>query len=432
MYTAGLCGEIVWLSMQKVFSYRRGELWCEGVPLGRIAARLGTPTYVYSQQSIEAALEGLERAFAGVPHTLCYSVKANSNRALLRLVGRRGLGFDIVSGGELYRVLQAVGPKAAPRVVFSGVGKTTEEVDFALRSRILFFQVESADELNLIAARARHLRRPARIAVRINPDVAAGTHPHISTGEQEHKFGVAATEAMELARRAAGDAWLEFVGIGCHIGSQITRLAPFRRALARMRRVAEELNHAGLRVRYLDIGGGIGIRYQQEKVFGLAAYARTIQRATRGLGCHLILEPGRAVVGPAGVLLARVLVRKRGAEKDFLVLDVGMNDLLRPALYGARHRILPVREANPGPTMRVDVVGPICETSDTFARGVRLPWLAVGELVAICDVGAYGFVQASNYNSRRRPAEVLVSGRRFRVIRRCEQWADLMRGETRS
>jgi diaminopimelate decarboxylase len=262
--------------------------------------------------------------------------------------------------------------------------------------------------------------------------VAAGTHPHIATGQQEHKFGVAAEEAGELARRAAGDEWLEFVGIGCHIGSQITRLAPFRRALARMRRAAEELNQAGLRVRYLDIGGGVGIRYQREEVFRLADYARTIQHATKRLGCHLILEPGRAVVGPAGVLLSRVLVRKRGAEKNFLVLDAGMNDLLRPALYGARHRILPVRAPSSTRPLRVEVVGPICETSDAFAHDARLPVLEVGALVAICDVGAYGFAQASNYNSRPRPAEVLVRSGRFRTIRRREQWADLIRGEIRN
>jgi len=415
--------------MQKVFSYRRGELCCEGVPLARIAARVATPTYVYSQAAIASALAAFERAFARVPHTLCYSVKANSNLALLRLMAQQGAGFDIVSGGELYRVMRSAGPGAARRTVFSGVGKTAEEIDMALAANILFFHVESADELELIAQRARHGRRRARVAVRVNPDVEAGTHPHIATGQTEHKFGVSAREARRLARRAAADAWLEFVGIGCHIGSQITRLAPFRRALARLRDTAEGLKQAGLHVRYLDIGGGVGIRYQQEEVFRLADYARTIQAATRGLGCHLVLEPGRAVVGPAGVLLSRVLVRKRGAEKNFLVLDAGMNDLLRPALYGARHRILPVREANPGPTMPVDVVGPICETSDTFARGVRLPRLAVGELVAICDVGAYGFAQASNYNSRRRPAEVLVSGRRFRVIREREKWDDLIRRE---
>lgn len=412
--------------MREVFSYRRGTLYCEGVPLPQLARRVSTPTYVYSRAALESALADFARALAGVPHTLCYSVKANSNLAILRLVGKRGAGFDIVSGGELYRVLQAgLSPR---RVVFSGVGKTAAEIDFGLQSNILFFHLESSDELELIAQRARHLRQHARVAIRVNPDVEARTHPHISTGRQEHKFGVPMAEAAKLALRIAADPWLEFVGIGCHIGSQITQLAPFRQALVRLRRLAEALNAGALPGRYLDIGGGIGIRYHKEKIFSLGHYAATIKTATRELGCHLILEPGRALVGPAGVLLSRVLVRKRGARKHFIVVDAGMNDFLRPALYGARHRILPVRQTR-GPTSPVDVVGPICESSDSLAENVRLPWMAPGEWVAICDVGAYGFVQSSNYNSRPRAAEVLVNGNRFRVIRRRETYADLARGE---
>lgn len=413
--------------MDKFFSYQRGTLCCEGVPLRRISARLGTPTYVYSRAAIESALAQFARAFAAVPHTLCYSVKANSNLALLRLMTRRQAGFDIVSGGELYRVLRAgVRPD---RVVFSGVGKTAAEVDFALRAKILFFHLESADELALIAQRARRLRQRARVAVRVNPDVDPGTHPHISTGRGEHKFGVPLADVAGLARRIAADPWLEFVGIGCHIGSQITRLAPFRRALERLRRLAQELKAEGLTLRYLDIGGGVAIRYAREKIFRLAAYARLMKAMTQSLKCHLILEPGRSVVGPAGLLLTRALVRKRGVRKSFVVVDAGMNDLLRPALYGAHHRILPVNRSARGGGEVVDIVGPLCETADCFAQNIRLPRLAPGALLALCDVGAYGFVQSSNYNSRPRAAEVLVSGRSFRTIRERERWEDLVRRE---
>lgn len=413
--------------MDRFFSYRRGTLCCEGVPLAKIARRVWTPTYVYSRAAIEAALAEFAAAFRGTPHTLCYSVKANSNLALLRLIGSKGTGFDIVSGGELYRVLRAgLSPR---RVVFSGVGKTAEEVDFALRQKILFFHLESAAELELVARCARELGARARVAIRVNPDVDPGTHPHISTGQREHKFGVPMSHVAELARRVAADQWLEFVGIGCHIGSQITRIEPFERALGRLGRLAEGLKEAGLAVRYLDIGGGVGIRYDQERVFRLGDYARVMKATARRLGCYLILEPGRSVVARAGVLLARVLVRKRGLRKSFLVLDAGMSDLLRPALYAAYHRILPVKHSARGARQRVDVVGPICETADTFAQNVRLPRLESGDLVVLCDVGAYGFAQASNYNSRPRPAEVLVGGSRFQTIRARENWEDLVRGE---
>ncbi|MFQ5926565.1 MAG: diaminopimelate decarboxylase [Terriglobia bacterium] len=411
--------------MERFFSYRAGTLCCERVPLERVAARVATPAYVYSRGAIEAALARFAQAFAGVPHTLCYSVKANSNLALLRLIGSQGAGFDIVSGGELFRVLRAgLQPN---RVVFSGVGKTARDVDFALRAKILFFHVESADEVNLIAQRARQLRQRAQVAVRVNPDVDPGTHPHIATGQQEHKFGVPLGEVGELARRAQAEPWLEFVGIGCHIGSQITRLAPFRRALARLRRLAHGLRQEGLAVRYLDIGGGVGIRYHREKIFSLGKYAALLKATARELNSHLILEPGRAVVAAAGVLLTRVLVRKRGLRKEFLVVDAGMSELLRPALYGARHRILPVNGR--GGTSAVDVVGPLCETTDSFAQNVRLPRLGPGALLALGDVGAYGFTLASNYNSRPRPAEVLVSGKRFWTIRERESWRDLVRRE---
>lgn len=410
------------------FRYHKGELWCEGVPLERIAASVDTPAYVYSAAALTGNFSRLARAFRGVPCLVCYSVKANSNLALLRELRRQGAGFDIVSGGELYRVLRAgVSPQ---RVVFSGVGKTRAEIDFALRQDILLFNVESAPELELLADRARKLRRRARILVRVNPDVDPQTHPHISTGLHAHKFGVGWREVLPLCLQAAALPSLEFCGLGCHIGSQITRLVPFERALARLELLSRQLSARGLRVRYLDFGGGIGIRYQDEKVFRLGAYARRVKRVVRRLGCRLLLEPGRMIVGPAGVLLTRVLLEKQTPRRRFVVVDAGMSDFLRPALYAAAHRIQPVRkESGSRAASGCDVVGPLCETADALGRGVALPPLAPGALLAVRDTGAYGFVLSSNYNTRRRPPEVLVRGRRFRVIRRRETWSDLVRGE---
>ncbi len=410
------------------FRYRRGELCCEGVPLARIAAAVGTPAYVYSVAALRSGYRRLASAFRGVSCVLCYSVKANSNLAILRELRRLGAGFDVVSGGELYRVLRA---GCAPnRVVFSGVGKTREEIDFALRRGILLFNLESLAELDMLAHRARRLGRRARVIVRVNPDVDPRTHPHISTGRQVHKFGVYWEQALPLCLRAAALPEVEFLGIGCHIGSQITRLRPFREAVARLEALGLRLQQKGLRVRYLDFGGGLGIRYQKEKPVSLASYAQQIKKVVRRLGCRLLLEPGRTIVGPAGVLLTSVVLEKTTQGRRFVVVDAGMSDFLRPALYGATHRIEPViKPSVRGARTRCDVVGPLCETADSLGHNLRLPRLEPGALLAVRDTGAYGFVLASNYNARRRPAEVLVRGRTFRVIRRRETWNALLRGE---
>lgn len=410
------------------FVYRRGALHCEGVALSAVAGRVGTPVYVYSRAAIEAAVRRFQRALADVPHTLCYSVKANSNLAILRLLRRLGAGFDIVSGGELYRLRQArLG--SAP-MVFSGVGKTREEIDAAIKQGVLFLNVESAEELAAVAARAAHLRRRTRVTLRINPNVDPHTHRHIATGRREHKFGVPLAHAAPLSLRAGRERWLEWVGLGFHIGSQIQRLAPFRKALRQMETLAQALRSEGLSPKYLDVGGGVGIRYQSEPTFPFRDYARLIRQTAKKLGCHLILEPGRSLVAPAGVLLTRALYEKRGQKKRFLIVDAAMTDFLRPALYDAQHRIVPVQRNPRARRTTVDVVGPVCETADSFARDMRLAAVAPGELLAVCDTGAYGFVMASNYNSRPRPAEVLVSGKRMRVIRRRETERDLIRGET--
>lgn len=408
------------------FRAHRDELYCEQVPLRRVAATVGTPTYVYTAGLIRDNYRRLARALGRAPHLVCYSVKANSNLSILRELRRLGAGFDIVSGGELRRVLH-VG--ASPRrVVFSGVGKTREEMDLGLRAGILAFNVESEAELALLAERARRLGCRAPVLVRVNPDVNPHTHPHISTGLHAHKFGVAWQDAPGVCRQAAALPSIEFLGLACHIGSQITSLRPFEQALARLARLGRELEGHGLRVRVLDFGGGLGIRYQDEKTIPPAAYATRVKRLARQLGARLLVEPGRVIVGPAGVLLTRVLLEKQTPRRRFVVVDAGMNDLIRPALYGARHRIEPVRRAQ-GKLSRCDVVGPLCETGDALGRDVRLPSLKPGALLAVRDAGAYGYVLSSNYNARRRPAEVLVDGNRFRVVRRRETWGDLLRGE---
>lgn len=414
------------------FAYRHGALCCEGVSLETIAARTGTPAYIYSSASIEAAYRHFDDAFAAVPHRICYAVKANSNLALLRHFAKLDSAFDIVSGGELYR-LRRIGVPGR-RIVFSGVGKTREEIREALRERILLFNVESEAELELLAQEAARTGRPAPAGLRVNPDVEAGGHPHISTGLRSHKFGVDLDEARRLYLAYRGSRAIRWQGISAHIGSQILNVAPFRRAAARLVGLARELARAGISLRYFDLGGGFGIRYAEERPPELARYAEAIVQAVRPLGSRLLLEPGRALVGPAGVLLTRVLYTKQNRGRTFVVVDAAMNDFQRPALYGARHPITPVvrhgsRSGAGSLRRRVDVVGPVCETGDSFAQDTLLEPVQAGDLLVLWGAGAYGFVAASNYNARPRPPEVLVEGSRFRIIRRRESRSDLIRGE---
>jgi diaminopimelate decarboxylase len=416
---------------------REGQLCCDGVPLKRLAARYGTPLYCYSGTHLRERLELFRRQFAKRDHLICYAVKANSNLSLLRMLASAGAGFDIVSGGELERV-RRTSKAAVRRTVFSGVGKTTEEMDEALRAGILLFNVESAAELELLGERAATLRRKARIALRVNPDVFAETHPYISTGLREHKFGIDIASARAVYRNAARQKWLVPEGVSVHIGSQIRSAAPFGAALARVRALIEELREDGIRIRYVDAGGGLGIDYaaplggeQFDAAREAAAYANALSAGLEGLKVRLLLEPGRFLVAQAGALVARVLYRKRNGEKEFLITDAGMNDLIRPALYGAHHEIVPVeqrRGADVAGTM-MDVVGPVCETGDFFARDRLLAHVRPGELVAVLDAGAYGMSLASNYNSRGRAAEVLVDGRRVKLVRRRETIDDQLRCE---
>ncbi len=416
------------------FSYRSGRLFCENVPLERVAERAGTPAYLYSRASIRTAYARLDRSLAALPHTLCYAVKANSNLEILRLLARLGSSFDIVSGGELYR-LQRIGVPGR-RIVFSGVGKTREEIREALRAGILLFNVESPAELELLAEEASRMvskgGRPAPAAIRVNPDVEAGGHPHISTGHRRHKFGVDWSEAHRLYRAYRWSRWIEWQGISAHIGSQILALAPFRQAIGRLAGYIRDLRRDGVTLKFLDFGGGLGIRYAAEKAPDIRAYARVVAGMVRPLGCHLLLEPGRAVVGPAGVLLTRVLYTKRNRGRNFVVVDAAMNDFIRPALYGAIHPVTPVARSRGRRSSRSvsgDVVGPVCETGDFFVQDWPLEEAKASDLLAVWGTGAYGFVAASNYNSRPRPPEVLVEGNRFRIIRRRETRADLVRGE---
>jgi len=410
------------------------ELYCEAVALEGLAARHGTPLYVYSAAMIRARVAAFVHAFHSIPHTLCYSVKANSTLAILRLLAGEGTGFDVVSGGELQRVLRAnrkAASRVASKVVFSGVGKTAAEMELALRSGILLFNIESASELNLLSATATRLKKRATVAVRVNPDVSAKTHPYISTGLHQHKFGVPIPEARTLYALAAKQPYLKVAGVSVHIGSQITDVGTFQEALERVAELIRALREQGHDIRYIDAGGGLGISYegaQESFEKQIAAYARAVLAPLRGLKLHLLLEPGRSIVGPAGVLLTRVLYRKTNNHKRFLIVDAAMNDLLRPSLYSAYHEIVPVRRES-RETEITDVVGPICETGDFFARDRKLPMVSEGDLLAILDVGAYGSVLGSNYNTRGRAAEVLVEGAKRKVIRRRESLQDQIRME---
>jgi diaminopimelate decarboxylase len=407
--------------------YRDHSLYLENTPLADIARREGTPCYVYSRAAILDRFNAYNRAFGDVPHKVCYAVKANSNLALLGLLAEAGAGFDIVSGGELFRVLRA---GADPEnVVFSGVGKTSQELDYALEHNIRSFNCESEPELALIDALASRRRAQTRVALRVNPDVDASTHPYISTGLREHKFGIDISEAEAVYDRALALPSLTLDGVSCHIGSQITDLAPMLQVFDKMIALVERLRARGIPIRTLDLGGGLGVAYKpSDQALSICEYVRAMCERTAGHDLEILIEPGRSIVAEAGLLLTRVLYRKTNGDREFIIVDAGMNDLIRPALYQSHHEIVPVRENQAG-TIVADVVGPVCESGDFLARAREMPNAMPGDLLAVCTAGAYGFVAASNYNARPRPPEILVEDDHFRVIRKREKYEDLIRGE---
>src|SRR5258708_4487615 len=417
------------------------EVVCERVRLDSVAQKFGTPTYLYSRGAIDDAYEELHRGLGAVPHTLCFAVKSNGNLSILNHLAKRGSGFDIVSGGEL-RHLQRIGVRG-DRIVFSGVGKDRNEIREALnyrargrggRAGILLFNAESEAELDILVEEAARLARrgdrPPAAAIRVNPDVQAGGHPHIATGRHDHKFGLDWSEAKRLYLAHRDSKWIRWQGISTHIGSQIMTLIPFRSALGRLAGFVEELRREQIHLRYLDVGGGLGVRYYDQKPPTRTEYAQLVSKMVRKLGVHLLLEPGRSIIAPAGVLLTRVVYTKTNRGKTFVVVDSAMNDLMRPALYGAIHPITKIArngKENDASRQRVDIVGPVCETGDCFLRDWPLGEVKAGDLLAIWVAGAYGMSQASNYNARCRPAEVLVEGNRSRLIRRRETQNDLLR-----
>ncbi|HEY9140461.1 MAG TPA: diaminopimelate decarboxylase [Bryobacteraceae bacterium] len=411
-----------------MFSYSGNDLYCEQVALADLAARVGTPAYVYSSQTILANYRAYDEAFGALPHTVCYAVKANSSLAVLALLAKAGAGFDIVSGGELARVLAAGGDPS--RVVFSGVGKTAAEVEYALDHGIHSFNCESEPEMALLDAMAARRGVKAGFSIRVNPDVDAATHPYIATGLGQHKFGIAIERAHAVYERARSLAHLSVEGVSCHIGSQILDASPILEAVDKLVELAGLLRAEGYPIRHLDLGGGLGIAYKPgEKAPAVAAFVEGLHAKLRDTGLSVMVEPGRSIVGPAGVLLTRVLYRKQNGAKEFIVVDAAMNDLIRPALYHAHHEIVPLRK-NGLPPVKADVVGPVCESGDFLARDRLMANAMPGDYLAVCAAGAYGFVQSSNYNSRPRAPEVLVEGAACRVIRQRETYTDLMRGET--
>lgn len=413
------------------FQYRNRELFAEGVPVRRIAREVGTPVYIYSLATLRRHYRVFDQAFARIPHLICFAMKSNSNLAVLRAFVQEGGGFDIVSAGELFRALKAgADPK---KIVFSGVGKKKEEIEYALNAGILMFNVESEQELTFMNEVARGVGKKAPVSLRVNPDVDPKTHPYISTGMKKSKFGIDIKRSMETYQRALSLSHLEIIGVDCHIGSQLTSVLPFVDALSRVREYLEKvllgyLRQGGADIRYLDLGGGLGIQYKDEEPPHPEEYAAALIRGLEGLDVTAILEPGRVIVGNAGILVTEVLYLKETDEKRFVVVDGGMNDLIRPALYGSYQAIRPVLERDQEPII-ADVVGPICESGDFFAKDRAIPKPETGDLLAVMSVGAYGFTMASNYNAHPRPPEVLVDGENFYVVRAREKFEDLIRGE---
>jgi diaminopimelate decarboxylase len=408
------------------FHYMDEQLWCESVPVSAIAAEVGTPFYLYSHRTLKNHFNVFDQAFAEIPHLICFAVKSNSNIAILRIFTSAGGGVDIVSGGELFRALKAgVDPG---RVVYSGVGKRADEIEYALKTGILMFNVESPQELQEIHACAEKAGRKAAIALRVNPDVDPQTHPYISTGLKENKFGIDIERSLAEYRQAKKMPWLEIKGVSCHIGSQLTKISPFVDALERLKSLVRLLREDGMDIRYLDLGGGLGITYHEEQPPHPAEYARAIMASAKDLACTFIFEPGRVIVGNAGILVTKVLYTKSNQVKKFIVVDAGMNDLIRPSLYHSYHQIQPVVQRERA-EIQADVVGPICESGDYLAKDRRMPAFERGEFMAVMSAGAYGFTMSSNYNSRPRAAEVLVRDDRFYVIRQRETYQDMIRGE---
>jgi diaminopimelate decarboxylase len=409
------------------FHYRGDDLYCEEVPIARIASQVGTPAYIYSHATLTRHFRVFDEAFAGIPHLICFAMKANANLAVLKLFSDMGGGLDVVSGGELFRGLKAGVPPQ--RIVFAGVGKSREEVAYALKSDILMFNVESGQELRLINEVAVEMGMRARVALRVNPDVDPKTHPYISTGLKMSKFGIDIGQALEEYEAAQALLALEVVGIHQHIGSQITEIGPFVDSLEKTAALVPTLRDRGTHIRYLDVGGGLGITYKDEEPPLPVEFARALIGVIRDLDVTLVLEPGRVLVGNAGILVTRVLYTKQSPAKNFVVVDAGMNDLARPSLYGSYHAIQQVRRTGERPAVTVDVVGPICESGDFLAKDRTLPGFEPGELMVVMSAGAYGHVMSSNYNARPRSPEVMVRGERFYVIRERESFEDLVRGE---
>lgn len=405
------------------FHYKRNTLFGEAVSIQEIIDQVGTPCYIYSRATLEHHFKVFDQAFSKVRHLTCYAQKANSNLALLRLFGRLGGGSDIVSGGELYRALKAGIPPE--RIVYSGVGKSPEEIRYALKEKILLLNIESPEELKVVNEIAGQLKKKAPIAIRVNPDIDPKTHPYISTGLKKNKFGINIRQSLEEYQLARTLPHINVIGVDCHIGSQLLATQPFLEAIQKLKKLTSQLKEQGIEIRYIDLGGGLGITYDQEEPPHPQEYARTITKELGDMPYTLILEPGRVIVGNAGILVTKVLYIKKGEEKNFIIIDAGMNDLIRPSLYGSFHKIQPVVRRN-RLKIQADVVGPICESGDFLGKDRVLPLPKPGELLAVMSAGAYGFCMASNYNSRPRAAEVLVQGKTFEVIRRRESYAQLV------
>jgi len=408
------------------FEYKHGELHCERVSIRRIAEKVGTPFYLYSYRTLVRHFNVFNEAFEGIPHLVCYSMKSNSNLALIRLFVNLGGGVDVVSGGELYRAIH--GGADPKKIVFSGVGKREDEIEYGLKTGILMFNVESLMELQTINEVAGRMNKKAPLSIRVNPDIDAKTHPYITTGMKQNKFGIDILRAPMAYRLASELPNLKIIGIDCHLGSQLVDVEPFVEALKKLRDLVDDLRRGGIEIQYLDLGGGLGITYNDEEPPHPYEYASNILEEIKSFNCALILEPGRVIVGNAGILVSKVLYTKENEEKRFLIVDAAMNDLVRPSYYGSFHQILPVREEKREEVV-VDVVGPVCESADFLAKGRNIPRLNPGELIAVMSAGAYGFSMATNYNSRPRVAEVMVRDDEIHVIRKREEYQDLIRGE---